>query len=159
MKTRKTTVLTGVWMAAAAAVIGLAAPAQACGDSAANLTLTDDIRAELVQAGATLTGFPASEFTGLRPGMSYYGYDPESDTYWAAAKLSGAKSFDAAVNLQDQNSYMMFHKSGDPKATWVPIAAGFGPIAAGKEPCPIPQSVREVWQWPSGECYPPPTAS
>lgn len=152
----KATVLAGVSMAAAAAMIGLAAPAQACGEpeSAANLTLTDDVRAELVQAGATLTGFPASEFTGLRPGRSYYGYDPASDMYWAAAALSGAKSQEAAVNLQDQNSYMMFHKSGDPKATWVPVAAGFGPIPAGQAPCPIPQSMRDVWRWPTGECHP-----
>jgi hypothetical protein len=146
-------------MGAAAAVIGLAAPAQACGgDSPVNLTLTDDIRAELVQAGATLTGFPASEFAGLQPGKSYYGYEPESDTYWAAGKLTGAKSFEAAVNLQDQNSYMMFHKSGAADATWVPIAAGFGPIPAGKAPCPIPESLRDVWQWPAGKCHPPTTA-
>jgi hypothetical protein len=159
MKADKTTVLTGVWMATVAAVIGLAAPAQACGASAENLTLTDDVRAELVQAGATLTGFPASEFTGLRPGRSYYGYDAEGDTYWATATLWGPKSFEAGVMLQDQNSYMLFHKSGDPAATWVPIAAGFGPISAGDEPCPIPESVRDVWQWPTDKCYPPPAAS
>lgn len=159
MKANKTTVLTGVWMAAAAAAIGLAVPAQACGDSAENLTLTDDVRAELVQAGATLTGFPASEFTGLRPGKSYYGYDPARDMYWAAAALNGAQSVDAAVNLQDQNSYMMFHKSGDPAASWVPIAAGFGRIPAGDEPCPIPEPIRDAWQWPTAKCYPPPAAA
>jgi hypothetical protein len=156
----RTTVLAGVWMASAAAVIGLAAPAQACGgDSAVNLTLTDEVRTELVESGATLTGFPASEFTGLRPGRSYYGYDVESDMYWATGTLWGPKSFDAAVMVQDQNSYMIFHKSGDPKATWVPIAAGFGPISMGEAPCPIPESVRDVWDWETGKCYPPPSAS
>ena len=155
----KTTVLAGVWMAATAAVIVLAAPAQACGDSAVNLPLTDDVRAELVQSGATLTGFPASQFTGLQPGKSYYGYDAKNDTYWAAAALTGARSAQAAVNLQDQNSYMMFYKSGDPDARWIPIAAGFGPIAAGEVQCPVPESVRDVWQWPAGNCYPPPSTS
>jgi hypothetical protein len=154
MKTTKTTVLGAVWVATAAAAVGLAAPAQA--DAApVNLPLTDDIRTELVQAGAILTGSPASDFTGLRPGKSYYAYLPDQDTYYAAAALSGAKTELAAINLQDQNSYMMFSKSGNPGATWIPTAAGFGPIAAGQAPCPIPQSVRDVWQWPAGECYPP----
>lgn len=154
MKTTKTTVLGAVWLATTAATIGLAAPAHA--DSApVNLPLTDDVRTELVQAGAVLTGRPASEFSGLRSGKSYYAYVPDSDVYFAAAALDGAKTEEAAINLQDQNSYMMFSKGGDPAATWVPTAAGFGPIPAGKSPCPIPQSVRDVWQWPAGKCYPP----
>ena len=157
MKTTKTTTLGAVWIATAAATIGLAAPAHA--DTApVNLPLTDDVRTELVQAGAVLTGRSASEFTGLRSGKSYYAYVPDRDMYYAAAALDGAKTESAAINLQDQNSYMMFRKGGDPGATWVPTAAGFGPIAAGESPCPIPQSVRDVWQWPAGKCYPPPTA-
>jgi hypothetical protein len=152
---RKTTskVLGVVWMAAAA-TIALAAPAHA-GDEPVNLPVTDDVRAELVQAGATLTGHPASEFDGLRPGKTYYAYQPQGDTYYAAAALTGAKTEEAAINLQDQNSYMMFSKSGNPGASWIPTAAGFGPIPAGQSPCPIPQSVRDVWQWPAGKCYPP----
>jgi hypothetical protein len=41
-----------------------------------NLPVTDDVRAHLLQAGAALTGHPASEYTGLEPGKTYYGYDP-----------------------------------------------------------------------------------
>jgi len=37
-------------------------------DSAVNLPLTDEVRAELVEAGAVLTGRAASEFGGLRRG-------------------------------------------------------------------------------------------
>jgi hypothetical protein len=55
MKTMKTTVVAAVWMATAAATIGLAAPAHA-GDPPVNLPLTDDVRAQLVNAGAVLTG-------------------------------------------------------------------------------------------------------
>src|SRR5262249_19336557 len=69
------------------------------------LPVTDDVRAQLLQAGATLTAHPASEYTGLEPGKTYYAYDPNSDTYWAAAALSGPKTFDAGVLLQDANSY------------------------------------------------------
>lgn len=154
MNTPKVAVLVAGWMATAAATVVLAAPAHA--ESPVNLSLTDDVRTELVQAGSVLTGRPASEFTGLRPGKSYYAYVPDQDMYYAAAALSGAKTEEAAINLQDQNSYMMFHKGGDPGATWVPIATAWGPISAGEAPCPVPQSVRDVWQWPAGKCYPPP---
>jgi hypothetical protein len=154
MKTTTSAMLGAVWIASATATIGLAGPAHA--DSApVNLPLTGDVRTELAQAGATLTGSPATDFTGLRPGQSYYAYARDNDTYYAAAALGGAKTEIAAINLQDQNSYMMFSKSGTPGAAWIPTAAGFGPIPAGQAPCPIPQSVRDVWQWPAGECYPP----
>jgi hypothetical protein len=151
----RSTVLGAAFIATAATMIGVAAPAHA-DTSPVNLPLTDDVSAGLLQSGAVLTGRSASEFTGLRSGKSYYAYVPDQDVYYAAAALSGAKTEKAAINLQDQNSYMMFYKQGDPGATWVPIATGFGPISAGEAPCPIPQSVRDVWQWPAGKCYPPP---
>jgi hypothetical protein len=158
MSTTKTTVLGAVWMATAAATMGFAAPAHAV--TAVNLPVTDDVRAELVQAGATLTGRPATEFSGLQPGHTYYALEPSATnpTYWAAASLSGPKSEAAGISLQDANSYLMFHKGADPAATWVPIRAGYGPIPAGEAPCPIPQSARDVWRWPAGrpagKCYP-----
>jgi hypothetical protein len=145
--------LAAVLVASAAATVSLASPAHA-DDAAVNLPLTDDVRAELIQAAAVLTGRPASEFTGLQPGKSFYAYVPGQDRYFAAAGLAGPKTEAAKINLQDENSYMMFRKGGDAAATWVPIATGFGPIAAGEAPCPIPQSVRDVWQWPAGKCSP-----
>jgi hypothetical protein len=147
--------LATVWIASVGAIVALAAPAHA--ESPVNLTLTDDVRSELIQAGSVLTGRAAYEFTGLRPGKSYYAYVPDHDMYYAAAALEGATTEEAAINLQDQNSYMMFRKGGDPGATWVPTAAGFGPIAAGQAPCPIPQPVRDLWQWPTAKCYPGPS--
>jgi hypothetical protein len=156
MKTTKATVVAAIWTATAAATIGLAAPAHA--DAPVNLTVTDDVREQLIQAGSVLTGRPASEYTGLRPGKTYYAYEPNGahPTYWAAAALDGPMSELAQIRLQDQNSYFMFRKDGDPGATWIPTAAGFGPIPAGVQACPIPQTVRDLWNWPAGECYPPP---
>ena len=155
MKPTKTTVSAAVWVATAAGTIALAAPAHA--NSPVNLVVTDDVAAQLVQAGSVMTGRPAAEFTGLRPGKTYFAYQPSSvnATYWAAA-LDGPTTQLAGFRLQDQDSYMMFHKDGDPAATWVPIAAGFGPIPAGVQPCPIPESIRDLWQWPAGKCCPPP---
>jgi hypothetical protein len=154
MKATMTTVVAAVWMATAAATIGLAAPAHA--DSPVNLRVPDDVRAQLVQAGAVLTGRPAAEFTGLEPGQTYYAYDPNSDTYWAAASLSGPKTFDAGVMLQDANSYMMFRKSGQ-VGTWVPFRVGYGPGALMPPDgvCPLPPAIHDLWQWPTGKCYPP----
>ena len=119
--------IAAVWMATAAAMIGVAAPAHADAPPV-NLPVTDDVRAQLLQAGATLTGHPASEYTGLEPGTTYYAYDPNSGAYWAAPALSGPKTFDAGVMLQDANSYMMFRKSGQ-GGTWVPLRVGYGPGA------------------------------
>jgi hypothetical protein len=81
-----------------------------------NLPVTDDVRAQLLEAGAGLTGQPASQYSGLEPGKTYYAYDPDNDTYWAAAALSGPKTFQAGVMLQDANSYMIFRKTSG--GTW-----------------------------------------
>ena len=129
----------------------------ACPDeSVVNLPMTDAVRAELIQAGAALTGRPASEFRELRPGYTYYAFDPNpvNTYYWAAAQLWNPTTEEAAIQLQDQNSYMVFRKGAQPGTTWLPIAVGYGPIRAGKQPCPVPQAVRDVWAWPAGTCYP-----
>lgn len=141
---------------AAVATIALSAPAHA-DLPPVNQPVTDEVTAQLIEAGAVLTGRPASEFSGLREGETYLAVLPQSGNQYAAAALNALPGkTEAAINLQDQNSYMMFHRSGVPGATWVPIAAGFGPIPAGEAGCPIPQSVRDLWQWPTGKCYPPP---
>jgi ABC-type dipeptide/oligopeptide/nickel transport system ATPase subunit len=151
MKAMKTLVAAG----AAAAALALAAPAHA--DVApVNQPVTDEVAAELVQAGAVLTGRPASEFGGLREGQTYVAILPQTGDQYAAAKLyANDNQMEAAIMLQDQNSYMSFYKSGVPGSTWIPHAIGFGPIPAGEAPCPLPESVRDVWGWPQGKCYPP----
>src|SRR5262249_37989103 len=133
MKTTKATVVAAIWTASAAATIALAASAHA--ETPVNLTVTDDVREQLIQVGSVLTGRPASEYTGSRPGKTYYAYEPNgaNPTYWAAAAPDGPTSELAQIRLLDQNSYMTFRKDGDPAATWIPTAAGFGPIPAGAQ--------------------------
>ncbi len=139
----------------ALALCGVPATAHADADPV-NLPLTDAVRTDLVEAGAVLTGRPASEFSGLREGESYFAEDPANGVQWAAAALQANPGQEwAAIMLQDQNSYMSFTKADLPGATWVPTAIGFGPIPAGEERCPVPENVRALWGWPSGKCYPP----
>ena len=137
-------------------VLAAGLPATAHADSdPVNVPVSESIRAELVQAGAILTGRPASEFGGLREGGTYVAQDPSNGAEWAAAALyANPGEYWAGVQLQDQNSYMAFSKMGIPGSTWVPIAIGYGPIAAGEEPCPLPENVRALWGWPDGKCYP-----
>lgn len=139
---------------AAVAAIALAVPAHA--DVAPmKEPVTDAVAAELVDAGAVLTGRPASEFGGLREGSTYLAVLPQTGDQYAAAKLYAKDNqMEAAIMLQDQNSFMSFYKSGKPGSTWIPEAIGFGPIPAGEAPCPVPQAVRDVWGWEPGKCYP-----
>src|SRR6476660_2059412 len=108
--------------ALATLALGAALPGTAhADDSPVNLPLTDDVRAELVQAGALLTGRPASEFGGLRVGESFYAEVPSNGIQGAAAALyANPGEYWAGVNLQDQNSYMAFIKAGVPGSQWIP---------------------------------------
>src|SRR5215470_13436622 len=100
-----------IWITPVVAAIALAAPSHA-DDAAVNLPVTDAVRDQLFQAAATLTKHPASDYTGLAPETTHYAYDPILDTYWAGASLAGPKTDEAAIMLQDANSYMVFRKSG-----------------------------------------------
>jgi hypothetical protein len=120
--------------------------------SPSNLAVTDQVRAQLVAAGASYNNVPASDYSGLEPGLTYYAYDPASDTYWAGAGLVGA-TYRAQVSTQDDGSYMIFHHTGN--GTWVVKAVG---MAGGSlEACPSgtpPAAIVAVWGWPPGSCKP-----
>ena len=118
---------------AAVGALTLAAPSHA-DVTAVNQPLTDTVAAELVEAGAVLTGRPASEFSGLREGETYLAVLPQTGDQYAVATLNAKPEFfEAAIMLQDQNSRMSFHKSGKPGSTWIPEAIGFS-IIAGVDP-------------------------
>lgn len=124
---------------------------------AANLPVSDQLRTQLVAAAAGLQDIPVVQFTGLAPGLTYYGLDKSTGIHWAAARLVAAPVPDnanpsqAQVSTQDAGSYYVFQQpSGSP---WTAYAAGnTGPGTT----CPvtIPPAVLQVWGWPAGSCRP-----
>jgi hypothetical protein len=111
----------------------------------------------LVTAASALNNIPASEFSGLAPGLTYYALERSTGTYWAGARLVAAPSSDPAnptraqVSTQDEGSYYVFKRVGG--GSWTAFAAGnTGPGTT----CPvtIPPAVLEVWGWPAGSCRP-----
>ncbi len=125
--------------------------------TAANVAVTDPVRSELVAAAAALQNIPVAQFSGLAPGLTYYGLDKTTGIFWAGARLVAAPPSDpsnptrAQVSTQDEGSYYVFQRpSGGP---WTAYAAGnTGPGT----PCPvtIPPAVLQVWGWPAGGCRP-----
>ena len=125
--------------------------------TAANVPITDQVRSELVAAAAGLQNIPVAQFSGLAPGLTYYGRDKTTGTYWAGARLVAAPSSDpsnptqAQVSTQDEGSYYVFQKPAG--GSWTAYAAGnTGPGTT----CPvtIPPGVLQVWGWPVGSCRP-----
>ena len=73
------------------------------------LPVTSVVTAQLVQAGAALNQLPASVFTGLEKGRTFYAYDPVAKTYWAGAALDPSRSsLRAQVSVQDDGGYVLF---------------------------------------------------
>ncbi len=124
---------------------------------AVNLPVTDQIRSQLVTAGAALNNIPASEYSGLAPGLTYYALDKASNTYWAAARLVPAPSSNpsnptrAQVASQDAGSYYLFSQPRG--GAWTVYAAG---NTGQSTPCPVtvPAAVVAVWGWSAGGCRP-----
>jgi hypothetical protein len=120
--------------------------------------ITDQVRSELVAAAAALQNIPVAQFSGLAPGLTYYGLDKTTATYWAGARLVAAPTSDASqpptqaqVSTQDEGSYYVFQKPSG--GTWTAYAAGnTGPGTV----CPVtlPPVVLQVWGWPAGSCRP-----
>jgi len=125
--------------------------------TAVDVPVTDQVRSALVSAGSGLNNIPASEFSGLAPGLTYYGLDRSTGVYWAGARLVAAPSSDpsnptqAQVSTQDDGSYYVFRRS--PGRGWTAYSSGnTGPATS----CPvtIPAAVLQVWGWPPGSCRP-----
>ena len=123
----------------------------------ANLAVTNQIRSDLIAAGAKARGLKASDFTSLQAGMTYYAYDPATQTYWAGGALvPSSKSYQAQVSSQDDGGYTLFHKVAG--GAWVATDSGMaGPNSGqGAGPCRVvpPPSILALWGWPAKSCHP-----
>jgi hypothetical protein len=120
---------------------------------AENLQVTDALRAQLLRAGAASNGIPASDYTGLVHGQTYYAYDPTTGTYWAGAHLvPSASSTRAQVSVQDDGAYLLFTKPAG--GTWHAYSVGMTGIAGATCPVAVPSGVLTVWGWAPGTCRP-----
>jgi hypothetical protein len=133
--------------ALAVSFVSLAATAHA--DAPVNLVVTDAVRAQLLEAGAALKGFPVSDFFGLQPGQTYYAYDPDTGTHWAGARLGPHfDSEDAKIADQGVGIYTLFEQpSGKP---WKAYSDGLG----RGDHCPVPLPVMRMWGWDEQLCKP-----
>ena len=121
-----------------------------------NLTVDDGLRAELLVAGAEAHGLPATDFTGLVRGLTYYAFDAVTKTFWAAAQLvPSPNSNQAQVSVQDDGSYDLFMRT--PTGSWQAFNDGLAGVGGASCPVDVPPSVAQVWQWPPGSCRPPGT--
>ena len=112
------------------------------GAQTSNVVVTDEIRTELIAAGAALNSLSPSDYTGLVPGETYYAYDASTKTYWAGAGLvPNPASTQAQVSAQDDGAYLLFERQAG--GTWKAFAvglAGTAKAAPARSRCPLPSS-------------------
>jgi hypothetical protein len=130
-----------------------ATPATTSVPSAQNLQVTNDIRAQLLAAGAAAHGLAASDYLGLRPGETYYAVDA-TGVHWAGAGLEPSpSSLPAQVASQDDGAYLLFEQPvGE---AWRVFDVGLAGVG-GTPSCPIavPAAVLALWGWPPAHCRP-----
>jgi hypothetical protein len=119
-----------------------------------NVVVTDEIRTQLVAAGAALNNLPPSDYTGLVAGGTYYAYDASTKTYWAGAGLApNPASTQAQVSAQDDGAYLLFERPAG--GTWKAFAVGLaGTREGGSCPVTVPSAILSLWSWPAQSCRP-----
>jgi hypothetical protein len=119
-----------------------------------NLSVTDQLRTDLLDAGAAHHSLPPSDYTGLQPGLTYYAYDASTKTYWAGAALMPSSSSEQAqVSNQDDGSYLLFTEPSG--GTWTVYDDGLGGVGGTACPVTVPPGVLQAWGWTAGSCKPP----
>ncbi len=118
-----------------------------------NLHVTNALRAELLKVGAASHNLPATDYTGLAPGRTYYAYDPATSTYWAGAALvPSSSSTPAQVSVQDDGAYLLYERPSG--GSWSVYAVGMTLEVGSKCPVAVPAAVLSVWGWAPGTCRP-----
>jgi uncharacterized lipoprotein NlpE involved in copper resistance len=129
-------------------------PTTTSSPTAKNLAVTAAVRAQLLQAGAAFNSLPASDYTGLQPGTTYYAYDPTTNTYWAGAALAPSpSSTQAQVSSQDDGSYLLFTQSAN--GAWVAHDVGLAGVGGSQCPLAVPPAILALWNWAPGTCRAP----
>ncbi len=129
-------------------------PTTTTAPSASNLLITNQIRSQLVAAGAALNSLPASAYSGLVPGETFYAYDSTTGTYWAGAGLvPSSSSTRAQISIQDDGAYLLFDRPQG--GTWKAYDVGLAGTSDGT-PCSVsvPSAVLRLWNWAPGSCRP-----
>jgi hypothetical protein len=118
-----------------------------------NLVISTGVRSQLVAAGAALHKLPATDYTGLIVGETYYAYDPATKTYWAGAGLvASSTSIQAQIGDQDDGAYLVFDRPAG--GSWRAYDAGIpgdSHFACGMT---VPAAVVAAWHWAPGTCHP-----
>jgi hypothetical protein len=118
-----------------------------------NLVVTDDIRSQLVAAGAQLNSLSANDYTGLRAGETFYAYDRATQTYWAGAGLDpSSSSTRAQIAAQDDGAYLLFERPAS--GAWKAYAVGLAGTEGATCPVQVPAAVLQLWDWAPGSCRP-----
>jgi hypothetical protein len=116
------------------------------GSGAQNLAVTAGIRSALVAAFAAAHSLPASAYTGLATGKTFYAYDPTTQLYWAGAQVvPSAASQRAQVSVQDDGAYAIFTKASH--GAWTAFNDGLGGQHGTICAIRVPTAVRTVWGW------------
>ena len=124
------------------------------GPGVTNVVVTEQIRAQLIAAGAALNHLSLSDFTGLAPALTYYAYDTTTKTYWAGAGLvPSPTSTRAQVSTQDDGAYLLFERHAG--GSWTAYAVGLaGTSQASACPVTVPSAILGLWNWPPASCRP-----
>jgi len=118
-----------------------------------NLPVTAAVRQSLVAAGAASHQLTPADYAGLRAGETYYGYDPSTSTYWAAAALDPSpSSTPAQVASQDDGSYLLFEMPAG--GSWTVYDDGLAGVSGTKCPVTVPPALVTAWGWAPGTCAP-----
>lgn len=116
--------------------------------------MTAPVRNQLIAAAERINGhIPVSQYAGLKPGRTFYAYDPATRTYWAGAGLvprDGSSA--AAVSVQDDGSYNLFRRPAG--AGWTAYDVGLAGVEGSRCPIEPPSAILRLWGWPSNSCNP-----
>jgi hypothetical protein len=116
------------------------------GSAAQTLAVTAGIKSALVAAFAAAHSLPASAYTGLAAGKTFYAYDSTTQLYWAGAQVvPSAASQRAQVSVQDDGAYAVFTRSSH--GPWTAYNDGLGGQHGTVCAIRVPVAVRTVWGW------------